>query len=121
VQWQTTMLVWLNHSCMFVPLICCYRLLPHVEKVARAMADPELREVATNALLILERVSKEGQEVAAHPGVFKADHVVRVQPVFWLRMVWSMLHASVCHESSGHWALCPPSEVHAASIAPQTP
>jgi hypothetical protein len=58
-------------------MLCC-RLLPHVEKVARAMADPELREVATNALVMLERVSKEGQEVAAHPGVFKADHVVRI-------------------------------------------
>lgn len=51
----------------------CRRLLPHVEKIVRAAADPELRDVATNALVILERVSKEGQEAAAEPAANKVD------------------------------------------------
>lgn len=53
------------------------RLLPHVEKIVRAAADPELREVATNALALLERVSREGQEAAAQPANNKVDWQVR--------------------------------------------
>lgn len=54
------------------------RLLPHVEKIVRAAADPELREVATNALSLLERVSREGQEAAAEQqAANKVDWQVR--------------------------------------------
>jgi len=52
-------------------------LQPGVEKVARAAADPELRDVAANAIAILERVSKEGQEAAAQPESAKAEPAVR--------------------------------------------
>jgi len=55
------------------------RLLPHVEKIVRVAADPELREVATKALVILERVSREGQEAAAQPANNKVDWQVRLQ------------------------------------------
>lgn len=48
-------------------------MLPHVEKIVRAAPDPELRDVATNALVVLQRVSQEGQEAAAQPGAAKAD------------------------------------------------
>lgn len=57
--------------------MCAHRLLPHVEKIVRAAADPELREVATNALSLLERVSREGQEAAAEPAANKVDWQVR--------------------------------------------
>jgi hypothetical protein len=56
---------------------CCCRLMPGVEKVARAAADPELRDVATAAIATLERVSKEGQEAAAQPEAAKAETQVR--------------------------------------------
>jgi hypothetical protein len=49
------------------------RLQPGVEKVARAAADPELRDVAANAIAILEKVAKEGQEAAAQPEAAKAE------------------------------------------------
>ena len=68
------------------PLHCCCagagvscRLQPGVEKVARVAADPELRDVATSAITILERVSKEGQEAAAQPEAAKAEPAVREQ------------------------------------------
>lgn len=49
------------------------KLLPGVEKIARAAADPELRDVASSALVILERTSKEGEALAAEPGARKAE------------------------------------------------
>lgn len=55
------------------------RLLPGVEKVARAAADPELRDVASSALAILERVSKEAEEQAAQPEAAKANAAVSQQ------------------------------------------
>lgn len=58
-------------------LVLLCRLLPGVEKVARAAADPELRDVASSALAILERVSKEAEEQAAQPEQVKADPAVR--------------------------------------------
>jgi hypothetical protein len=56
---------------------CCCRLMPGVEKVARAAADPELRDVASAAIATLERVSKEGEEAAAQPEAAKAEAQVR--------------------------------------------
>jgi len=55
------------------------KLQPGVEKVARAAADPELRDVAANAIAILERVSKEGQEAAAQPQAAKVDAAAFLQ------------------------------------------
>lgn len=47
-----------------------------MEKVARAAADPELRDVASSAMAILERVSKEAEEQAAQPEAAKAEAAV---------------------------------------------
>jgi hypothetical protein len=52
------------------------RLLPGVEKVARAAADPELRDVASSAMSILEKVAKEGEEASAQPESAKAEAAV---------------------------------------------
>lgn len=52
------------------------RLLPGVEKVSRAAADPELRDVATNALDVLTRVAQDGEEAAKQPQAAKADVAV---------------------------------------------
>lgn len=65
------------YCCLGAGCVCAHRLLPHVEKIVRAAADPELREVATNALSLLERVSREGQEAAAEPAANKVDWQVR--------------------------------------------
>jgi hypothetical protein len=48
-----------------------------VEKVARAAADPELRDVASSAMSILEKVAKEGEEASAQPESAKAEAAVR--------------------------------------------
>jgi hypothetical protein len=50
-----------------------------VEKIARAAADPELRDVASGALVILERVSKEGEALLAEPAAAKADSAAVLQ------------------------------------------
>jgi hypothetical protein len=47
-----------------------------VEKVARAAADPELRDVASSAMSILEKVAKEGEEASAQPESAKAEAAV---------------------------------------------
>jgi hypothetical protein len=62
-------------ACACVSLTC--RLQPGVEKVARAAADPELRDVAANAIAILDKVNKEGEEAAALPEAAKAEPQVR--------------------------------------------
>jgi hypothetical protein len=54
-------------------------LLPGVEKISRAAADPELRDVASSALVILERTSKEGEALAAEPGARKAEQTAVLQ------------------------------------------
>lgn len=57
--------------------------MPGVEKVARVAADPELRDVATAAITVLTRVSKEGEEAAAQPEAAKADPQVRPHQQRW--------------------------------------
>jgi hypothetical protein len=44
--------------------------------VSRAAADPELRDVATNALDVLTRVAQDGEEAAKQPQAAKADVAV---------------------------------------------
>uniref|UniRef100_A0A383W2Z9 Elongation factor 3 n=1 Tax=Tetradesmus obliquus TaxID=3088 RepID=A0A383W2Z9_TETOB len=55
------------------------KLLPGVEKVARAAADPELRDVASSAMAILEKVAKEGEEASAQPESAKAETAAFLQ------------------------------------------
>jgi hypothetical protein len=62
---------------LWLLLLLLCRLMPGVEKVARVAADPELRDVATAAITVLTRVSKEGEEAAAQPEAAKADPQVR--------------------------------------------
>jgi hypothetical protein len=70
--------------------------------VARAAADPELRDVATNALAILGRVSKDGQEAAAQPEAAKATPAVR----------WGCVASEACGAAAAPPALA--SRSHAA-------
>lgn len=76
------------------------RLLPGVEKIARAAADPELRDVAAAAMGVLSRVAQEGEEAAQQPDAFKADPAVsgraqrRRASVAWIFCLPA--HASLC-------------------------
>ncbi|GBF90643.1 elongation factor EF-3 [Raphidocelis subcapitata] len=48
-------------------------LVPGVEKVARAAADPELRDVASSALVVLERIVKEASAMHKETKAAAAD------------------------------------------------